>query len=146
MSAHVNGELVSGIDRRTVPQDTANYDLAVVGQYGKTNAAWTYSTTLAKEDPWKSAKSDTRDLLGGVVNIKTTFANFLNFWPEYSSLRYKTANVIEVLSALPYRVGDKVVGQFGTILHYIFYCPLTGARSPHALRLRRRDWQTIPGH
>jgi len=113
MSAHVNGELVSGIDRRTVPQDTANYDLAVVGQYGKTNAAWTYSTTLAKEDPWKSAKSDTRDLLGGVVNIKTTFANFLDVWPEYSSVRYISGNVVEVFNAMPYRVGDNVRSSIG---------------------------------
>ena len=60
------------------------------------------------------AKQDTRDLLGGVVEVKTTFAKFLDFWPEYSSARYVSSNVVEVLSALAYRVGDNVIAEHGT--------------------------------
>ena len=58
---------------------------------------------------------DTRDLLGGVVEIKTTFANFLDTWPEYSSVESVRSNVIEVYNALPYRVGDNVRAKIGTI-------------------------------
>ncbi len=140
VQAIVNDELVHGIDPRTVnanPSDFGsegnegfdsltraranglNYSATVQARYGTANASWTYNESIATggtnpTDTWQEQKQDTRDLLGGVIEVKTTFANFLNFWPEYSSLRYKTANVIEVLSALPYRVGDKVVGQFGT--------------------------------
>ena len=57
---------------------------------------------------------DSRDLLGGVVNIKTTFANFLDFWPEYSTVKSVSANVIQVLNSLPYRVGDNVRSSSGT--------------------------------
>src|SRR6056300_1935387 len=135
--ALVNDELVHGIDPRTVDAEAAdyttgtegfhamtraranadlNYSAEVVGRYGKANAAWTYSETIAHSSTvdWQEQKQDSRDLLGGVVEVKTTFANFLDFWPEYSSARYISSNVIEVLSALPYRVNDNVKGQFGT--------------------------------
>jgi phage-related protein len=58
---------------------------------------------------------DTRDMLGGVVEIKTTFANFLDTWPEYSSVESVRSNVVEVYNALPYRVGDNVKAKIGTI-------------------------------
>ena len=64
---------------------------------------------------WVEQKQDTRDLLGGVVEIKTTFANFLDFWPEYSSVQAISANVVEVYSTLPYRVGDNVRAKSGSV-------------------------------
>ncbi len=135
--ALVNDELVHGIDPRTVnavasdysagtegfhamtrarANSDLNYSATVVGRYGKANAAWTYNETIDHSSPvdWQEQKQDTRDLLGGVVEVKTTFANFLDFWPEYSSARFVSSNVVEVLSALPYRVNDNVIGQFGT--------------------------------
>lgn len=133
--ALVNDEFVHGIDPRTVnfnPADVGSegsvafdtltrarangltYSTDVVAAYGVSNASFTYTQTLAVNGVWQEQKQDTRDLLGGVVEIKTTFANFLDYWPEYSSARYLSSNVVEVLSALPYRVGDNVVSQFGT--------------------------------
>lgn len=133
--AYVNGELVHGIDPRTVsitlPQaatistecfDTltrarANglaYDGAVVSQYGMANASFTYEQTQAVNGVWQPYKEDSRDLLGGVVNIKTTFANFLDYWPEYSLINTVTSNVINVRNSTPYRVGDNVRSSRGT--------------------------------
>jgi len=116
VQATVNGELVHGIDPRTVPgtttnEDGLNYDEAIVGTYGRTNASFTYDQTLAVGGTWQEQKMDTRDLLGGVVEIKTTFANFLDYWPEYSTVQYINANVLEVYNSMPYRVGDNVVAK-----------------------------------
>ena len=36
-------------------------------------------------------------------------------WPEYSAAKFVTSNVIEVYNAMPYRVGDNVKRQGGTI-------------------------------
>jgi phage-related protein len=127
--AHVNGELVHGLDPRTVsltlPQaatisqeclDTltrarANglaYSGDIVNLYGMNNASFTYEQTKAVSGTWEAYKEDSRDLLGGIVNIKTTFANFLDFWPEYSLITAITANAISVKNSLPYRLGDNV--------------------------------------
>ena len=138
--ALVNDEFVHGIDPRTVnanPSDVGSegdeafdtltraranglsYSADVVGRYGTANASWTYSESIDTggdnpTDVWQEQKQDTRDLLGGVVEVKTTFAKFLDFWPEYSSARYVSSNVVEVLSALAYRVGDNVIAEHGT--------------------------------
>lgn len=134
--AHVNGELVHGIDPRTIdanPSDfgsagTEGFDVLTrarangltysasvqTGIYGKANASFTRDQTFAVNGNWEEGKSDTRDLLGGVVSIKTTFANFLDHWPEYSTARFVTSNVVEVYNALPYRVGDNVRSEIGT--------------------------------
>src|SRR6056300_923722 len=118
VQATVNSELVHGIDPRTVPgttdnEDGLNYDETIVGVYGRTNASFTYDQTLAVGGTWQEQKMDTRDLLGGVVEIKTTFANFLDYWPEYSTVQYINANVLEVYNSMPYRVGDNVVAKGG---------------------------------
>ena len=133
--AMVNGELVHGIDPRTVdasPSDFGsagtegfdvltraranglNYDSSVEGVYGKANASFTRAQTLAVGGEWQENKQDSRDLLGGVVTVKSTFANFLDVWPEYSTSRFITSNVVEVFNAMPYRVGDNVRAQNGT--------------------------------
>lgn len=127
--AVVNNELVHGIDPRTVnftpaevgpPGSEAfisltnarnqglNYDEGIVGLYGKANASFNRTQTLAVNGVWQIQKEDSRDLLGAVVEIKTTFANFLDYWPEYSTIRYNSGNVIEVVNAMPYRPGDNV--------------------------------------
>jgi len=118
--ATVNGELVNGIDPRTVPGTTSNpdglnYDADIQNLYGKANASFDRTQTLAVGGTWVEQKQDTRDLLGGVVEIKTTFANFLDFWPEYSSVQAISANVVEVYSTLPYRVGDNVRVKSGSV-------------------------------
>lgn len=134
--AYVNGELVHGIDPRTIdanPSDfgsagTEGFDVltraranglaysadVTTGTYGKANSSFTRDETIAVNGEWREEKSDTRDLLGAVVSIKTTFANFLDYWPEYSTARFITSNVIEVYNALPYRVGDNVRSENGT--------------------------------
>jgi len=48
------------------------------------------------------------------VEIKTTFANFLETWPEYSKIESLRSNVVEVFNALPYRVGDNVRAKSGS--------------------------------
>ena len=127
--AFQNGEAVHGIDPRTVnanPSDVGSvgseafdsltraranglaFSTAIVGAYGRANASFTKDQCESINGTWEEGKPDSRDLLGGVVNIKTTFANFLDFWPEYSKIRYVGDNYVEVLNALPYRVGDNV--------------------------------------
>jgi phage-related protein len=134
--AHVNGELVHGIDPRTVDITLSNaaaissemfdtltraranglaYDTEVVSQYGKTNATFSYNQTLAVGGIWESDKEDSRDLLGAIVNIKTTFANFLDYWPEYSLISNINANVITVRNSTPYRLGDNVKSSQNTL-------------------------------
>ena len=120
VTATVNGELVNGIDPRTVVGTTSNpdglnYDAAIVSYYGRSNASFDRTQTLSVGGTWTEQKQDTRDLLGGVVEIKTTFANFLDYWPEYSSIQSVSSNVIEVYNTLPYRVGDNVRARSGTI-------------------------------
>ena len=122
--AFVNGELVHGIDPRTInasPSDFGSagtegfdvltraranglaYDASVeTGIYGKANASFTRDQTIAVNGDWREGKSDTYSL--GVASVKTTFANFLDHWPEYSTARYITSNVVEVCNALPYEL------------------------------------------
>jgi phage-related protein len=134
--ATVNGEAVHGIDPRTLnanPADVGSagdeafdtltraranglaYSASIEGVYGKANASFDRDQTLSVGGEWVEQKLDTRDLLGGVVEIKTTFANFLDYWPEYSKIESVRSNVIEVYNALPYRIGDNVFAQEGTI-------------------------------
>lgn len=132
--ALVNHEYVHGIDPRTVNFDPADvgsegdeafdtltraranglaYDSSIEGAYGRANASFTRDETLAVNGTWQEQKLDTRDLLGAVVEIKTTFANFLDVWPEHSSARYVSGNVVEVYNAMPYRIGDNVKSSTG---------------------------------
>jgi hypothetical protein len=134
--AIVNGELVHGIDPRTInasPSDFGSagvegfdvltraranglaYSETIQSAYGQANASFGRTQALSVKGNWIEEKADTRDLLGGVVTIKTTFANFLDVWPEYSSVRYVTSNVVEVYNAMPYRVGDNVKSSKGTV-------------------------------
>ena len=136
VQAVVNGELVHGIDPRTVdasPSDFGSegtegfdtltraranglaYSTTIEGAYGRANASFTRSQTLSVGGTWQEQKLDTRDLLGGVVEVKTTFANFLDFWPEYSTVVSKRSNIVEVVNSLPYRVGDTVKASSGSI-------------------------------
>lgn len=133
--AHVNGELVHGIDPRTVDADPSvfgsagdqAYDLLVRARanglfynstveayYGKANASFNKLQTELVSGVWQRQKDDTRDLQGGVVTIKTTFANFLDFWPEYSIITDVSSDIIEVRNAIAYRVGDNVKSNKGT--------------------------------
>jgi phage-related protein len=127
--ALINSEFLHGIDPRTVNATPAQvgapgteaYDTLtraranglvfnqdVVNIYGTANATFNKTQTIAIGGTWQAQKQDTRDLLGGVVDIKTTFANFLDYWPEYSTIRFLTSNVVEVYNAICYRPGDNV--------------------------------------
>ena len=127
--AYVNGEPVHGIDPRTVnatPADVGSigeeafdsltraranglaYHVDYVNFYGSANASFTINQTTNVSGTWIPGKSDTRDLLGAVVDIKTTFANFLDYWPEYSLITAINSNVLTVSNVTPYRVGDVV--------------------------------------
>ena len=94
-----------------------NFSSTVVGTYGKENAAWTRDEVISGdhqgEANWDEKKLDSRDLLGGVVEIKSTFANFLDFWPEYSTIKSQFANAFEMTTTMPYRVGDNVKSSKG---------------------------------
>ena len=127
--ANVNGIPCHGIDPRTInftPAEVGNvgeiafdtltrarannllYSATIEGTYGQSNASYTKDQTELTNGTWQDLKTDSRDLSGAVVNIKTTFANFLDVWPEHSSIKYLTGNVIEVYNAMPYRIGDSV--------------------------------------
>lgn len=133
--AYVNNEYVHGIDPRTVNADPIDvgsigeeafdsltraranglaYSSTVAGSYGMDNASFSYADTNTVNGTWQEQKMDTRDLLGGVVEIKTTFASFLDVWPEYSLVTEVNSNVINVTSALPYRIGDNVKSSAGS--------------------------------
>ena len=123
--ATVNGELVYGIDPQTVDADTLDYttltaqtaiadarakglvyNANIVSYYGRANAAFDKTRADATNSGWTRLKMDTRDLLGATVEIKTTFANFLDYWPEYSKVTQNYGNSYTVQNSLPYRVGD----------------------------------------
>jgi lambda family phage minor tail protein L len=127
--AYVNGEPVHGIDPRTVnatPADVGSlgddsfdsltraranglsYSVDYVNFYGSANSSFNINQTTNVKGTWVPGKADTRDLLGAVVDIKTTFANFLDYWPEYSLITDINSNVITVSNVTPYRVGDVV--------------------------------------
>ena len=109
-TAYINGEIVDGIDIRTRPEAI---DSDVKDRYGKANATMTKIEADASGAPWVSVKDDSRDLLGGVVTIKSTFAKFLDYWPEYSLINSisPTSNTITVKNSYVYRVGDNVVSN-----------------------------------
>lgn len=131
--ARVNGEWAYDIDPRTINKTPTQigsagsterallqaardaglaYSEDIVGYYGKQNAAFDYTQTEAVGGTWLRQRSDSRDLLGGVVEIKTTFANFLDHWPEHSNIISATSNsvnaIVTVTNAAPYRIGDIV--------------------------------------
>ena len=115
-SALVNGELVSGIDSRTV--NGANN--SIIEMYGTSNAAMTKEEAdLSDGTTWHEVKEDSRDLLGGIVTIKSTFAKFLDYWPEFSLITSSVQNnntnthmgIITVNNSYVYRVGDNVVSN-----------------------------------
>jgi len=112
--AMVNGEMVWGLDPATVVGNVHFNQDVVDSYYGTTNSAWGYSRAQTLGEDWEQLKYDTRDFLGGVVEIKSTFATHLEYWPEHSSIDYISGNVISVVNAAPYRVGDNVKNQFGT--------------------------------
>ena len=132
--ASVNGEIVTGIDPRTVPTGSTyldqehtdvlsrarsnglTFNQTVRDSYGVDNASFTIATTEAVDGTWKREKMDSRDLLGGVVEIQSTFANFLDYWPEYSKVRSAYSNVLEMTTTLPYRVGDEVFVRANTFV------------------------------
>jgi phage-related protein len=117
--SYVNGELVRNIDPRT-DSSNVHHTPAFIEQRGA-NAAWDYESTIAHGDVWTPLKLDTRDLLGAVVEIKLTYAKFLDFWPEYSVARSISGNAITVASSVPYRVGDTVsYGSSGATTVYSF--------------------------
>ena len=95
-----------------------NYDSTAVGTYGKENAAWSRDDVKSIDGAalanWDEKKLDTRDLLGAVVVIKSTFANFLDYWPEYSTIRSIYGNAYEMITTMPYRVGDNVKSNRGS--------------------------------
>jgi phage-related protein len=130
--AHVNGELVHGIDPRTVNINPASlpagtqrdlltaarnqglaYSSTIENEYGTANASFTRDQTISVNGTWRRNKLDSRDILGGVVEIKTTFANFLDHWPEYSIVTSVDTVNITVKNALPYRIGDTVRSSRG---------------------------------
>jgi len=73
VTATVNGELVTNIDPRTTIGDPL-FEQAIVDSRGGTNLAFDYDSTAAVVGFWNAQKLDTRDLLGGIVEIKSTLA------------------------------------------------------------------------
>lgn len=104
-----NGEIVTNIDPRTVSSNVS-YDPSVASTRG-VNAAWDYSSTVENGDTWIAFKEDSRDLLGAVTELKMTYSKFLDYWPEYSTVRSSTTNSAIMYSTVPYRVGDTVTSN-----------------------------------
>jgi len=82
---------------------------AIVNYYGTTNAPFDKVQSDLVLGTWQPQKTDTRDLMGAAVELKTTFANFLDYWPEYSLASSVADNVVTMLNTLPYRVGDTLL-------------------------------------
>ena len=115
ISAIVNGETVYNIDPKTVPTNTSgnpynlHYDSTYATNRGGINLAYDYGSTEDVRGTWTAKKLDTRDLLGGIVEIKSTFAKFLDVWPEYSKSTGSVVTThIPIRTTLPYRVGDLI--------------------------------------
>jgi phage-related protein len=109
ISGTVNFEKVHNLDPATVV-NSATYDQSIVDSTyaGISNSAITYDRCIKLNGTWTPTKQDSRDLLGGVVEIKSTFATFLDYWPEYSSIRSVSGNIVELYSTAPYRINDNV--------------------------------------
>jgi lambda family phage minor tail protein L len=107
---NINGEQVQNIDPRTV---TANifFNAQVFEERGA-NAPWDYESTIEENDTWLPLRDDSRDLTGAVVEIKLTYAKFLDYWPEYSLIKNISNNTANLYSTSVYRVGDPVTGEF----------------------------------
>ena len=105
----VNGELVQNIDPRTVSSNI--FFNAGVQQSRGVNAPWDYESTIAEGDTWSPFRKDSRDLIGAVVEIKLTYAKFLDYWPEYSLVKTANTNSAIVYSTSVYRVGDIVTSN-----------------------------------
>jgi phage-related protein len=109
--AFVNGELVQNIDPRTVSSNI-HYNSAVAAARGA-NAAHDYNSTLETGGTWIPFKRDSRDLLDAIVEVKLTYAKFLDYWPEYSVIKSTniTENSMTVYSSGPYRIGDVITSN-----------------------------------
>lgn len=108
-TGYVNGELLKGLDPATVVTNSKYNQNIVDTYYGKTNVAWSYERASSTGETWKNLKYDSRDLLGGVVEIKSTLATHLKYWPEYSNIKnLEFSNLIQVYNSAPYRVGDNI--------------------------------------
>ena len=109
ISGTVNFEQVHNLDPASVV-NSATYDQSIVDSTyaGIANSSITFDRCIALNGIWSPAKQDSRDLLGGVVEIKSTFATFLDYWPEYSSIRSVSGNIVELYSTAPYRINDNV--------------------------------------
>ena len=101
-----------------VATNVFNYSATAEGTYGKENAAWTYDEVATADGSssadWEEKKLDSRDLLGAIVEIKSTFANFLDVWTEYSTVKSILGNAYELVNTMPYRVGDSVKSNKGS--------------------------------
>jgi phage-related protein len=110
-TAFVNGEVVQNIDPRTVSSNI-HYNSTIAAARGA-NAAHDYKSTIETGGTWIPFKRDSRDLLDAVVEVKLTYAKFLDYWPEYSVV--KSSNLLEnsitVYSTGPYRIGDVIVSN-----------------------------------
>lgn len=104
-----NEELVTNVDPRTVIGNV-HFNTGVAASRGS-NAVWDYESTISHGDVWTPLKEDSRDLLGGIVEIKMSYAKFLDYWPEFSTVRGSTTNSAQLYSTVPYRVGDTVTSN-----------------------------------
>ena len=129
ISVTKNGQTVKGIDPRTVPGN-GQYRRNIVDQIyaGVENAALNYEQTLARNGTWVPLKTDSRDLLGGVLTISTTYVKYLDFWPESSKLISTSGSTCTVEYSHFYRVGDKVLPEslFGTTTNYVNITAISG--------------------
>ena len=113
IAGYSEGRFVSstGVDERTIPGNPA-YSQIVVNNYGgKTNVAMNKAESDSLGNRWIEVKEDSRDLLGAVVEIKSTFAKFLDYWPEYSVIDSLSSNTVTVNDGSIYRVGDNVTSN-----------------------------------
>ena len=113
IAGYSEGNFVSntGIDIRTIPGNPA-YSQNIVNEYGgATNVAMTKQQSDSLGNRWVEVKEDSRDLLGAVVEIRSTFAKFLDYWPEYDLIQSISGNTITVNDGSIYRVGDNVTSN-----------------------------------
>lgn len=128
VTAYVNGELVNNIDPRTI-LGNPQYNSDVATRKGS-NTAMSFSDSQEMGGTWTSLIEDSRDLLGAVVEIKMTYAKFLDVWPEYSIATSSTTTSVTVKSAELYRIGDKITySNAANLVVYTLYDPITETSS-----------------
>ena len=117
-----SGRTFTGIDRATVPGDSA-YSFSIIRQYynGKFRSPMSYERALETNSTWVPIKKDSRDILGAVIKVQTTYAHYLDYWPEAATITNIPSDGYSAVVDNPsfYNVGDRVYPENSSFDKYV---------------------------